>query len=522
MRIRLINGHSDSAPYESILLALGHNVTVVGIDDCDSSISDKADISIWNFSADSNDLEGDFTRFSSQLKSSLLPTLAIIPRTNDFLEHAAHTSGVDYVLRQPTSIDDLLVSLARTTFEDKSSFVSKKSLPLLLVVGADEGSIKLFSGAHLHSAVICIYCPSPLLAITRCEQLKFDAVVICEDAGSLLFNQYVSQLKPICSDAGLIGFAETSGKNEEPLDKSGVTWVNKESGSRQLLRVIGEVLDHRSRVARRKELDVEIVSKQQELQRVNAMLRTINKAFRDTNIRLEREGHTKDQMIGVAAHELKSPLAAMAGALGVLCEDICKFDQEDQQMLTLMQRNNDRMIKLVENVLDLSRVEAGRISLNPIHCHPVTLIEQAIETVALRARKKGVRFDILDSPGLDDWFVDAHTLSQMLVNLLDNAVKFSPKDGRINVIVRSVASEIHFVVADEGPGIPVEDRSLVFERFHHRSRGDDVHSAGSGLGLTITKALAEFLGGRVTVGESPQGGALFTISLPLVQDAQMA
>ena len=128
---------------------------------------------------------------------------------------------------------------------------------------------------------------------------------------------------------------------------------------------------------------------------------------------------------------------------------------------------------------------------------------------------KGVLFDVpLDE--MDQTIdVDEGRVMQMLVNLLDNAVKFSPRGGIVRINVKTRRRHLHLVVADSDPGIPEAERAAVFERFTRKARGDDPHSAGSGLGLTITRALAKLNGGTVSVGESPEGGAQFTISLPL-------
>ncbi|MFT7616658.1 MAG: signal transduction histidine kinase [Planctomycetota bacterium] len=517
MRISLLNGSDNPAPYQAILEASGHQVTAYASVAGDfPNLTGNPDVLIWNFSADKDKLAREFSDFALVCKDHSSPTIAIVPLVLDTLEQATQTSGVEHVLRQPTSTQDLASALARTNFEYDSASLSEKSLPLILVVGNDQDLLSRLNSTPLDGVATCVHCHDVEQAVFRCKQLSFDCVIFCDPAATIPFHEYRLALQPVLGNVGLIGFLDPIVDGHNRSLPSGLSWIDTRGDGAHLLQVVSNVLEDRSRSVRRKELDFEIVGKQQELQRVNAMLRTINKAFHDTNIRLEREGHTKDQMIGVAAHELKSPLAAMSGALDFLCDDLSRYDGDDRKLLELLKRNNQRMIKLVENVLDLSRVEARRITLHPTSCPPTSVVEHAIEEVAMRAQQKGIQFELLDNPDLTEWWVDVGTVEQMLVNLLDNAVKFSPRDGIIKVMIRAVGSEIHFVVADQGPGIPPPERALVFERFHHRSRGDDPHSGGSGLGLTITKALAEFLSGRVTLGESPTGGALFTISLPFI------
>ncbi len=514
MRVHLLNGLSNSAPYEAVLDALGHHVEVQSLTAALSGHPTTGDVVLWNLSFDDEGRRADHKTLVAMPPGQPLPCVAVMPQEDQDLEGFLHSAGVDVVLRQPTSARDLNRALERASSTFNQSKQTSNVLPLVLVAGEHEEYRRVLKGAPLSQVVFCLEAVDWNEADRLCRQIAFDSVIICERAGSLQFHQLLGRIQVLCGDAVIVGFLEEDNLSGSAAKSHGVAWVSLEKGAATLFRVMSDALEQRSREAWRKALDVEIISKQQELQRVNAMLRTINKAFRDTNLRLEREGHTKDQMIGVAAHELKSPLAAMAGALDVLCEDLNRFESQDRQLLELMQRNNARMIKLVENVLDLSRVESRRITLKPQSCVAMRLVEQAIETVMLKASDKGVRFETVNTQNLEKWWVDPEAVLQMLVNLLDNAVKFSPRGGLIRIIVRLVGREIHFAVSDEGPGIPEEERTLVFERFHHRSRGEDMHSAGSGLGLTITQALARYLKGRVTVGESPTGGAQVTISLP--------
>ncbi len=514
MRICLLNSQGDSAPYQSILEAAGHSVVAANVADDQALHLTKQDVFIWNFSEEKQLLSDELQGFSYWCQGHSSPTIAILPAADEQLEKAAHAYGIEQVLCQPTSAGDLQSALARSKFEYPAEELLLASIPLVLVVGDDACLVEFVRESVSTSSVVCVFCQDQAQAQRRCRQLTFDCVVVCETAGSLAYHQVYGQVRPSCEGADFLGFlarAQGTAVGEEAI---GVTWIDPTKGKNYFARALSGILEDRNRLAKRRELDSEIISKQQELQRVNAMLRTINKAFRDTNLRLEREGHTKDQMLGVAAHELKSPLAAMAGALDVLQEDYGKYDPEDRQLIDLIQRNNRRMIKLVENVLDLSRVEARRVTMMLATCTARSLVEQALDTVSMGAKRKGIRFDLICPDDDPSCHVDLELVQQMLVNLLDNAVKFSPTDSVVRVIIRPLGREMHFVVSDEGPGIPADERALVFERFHRRSRGSDLHSAGSGLGLTITQALAKLHQGRISVGESPSGGALMTLSLP--------
>ncbi len=507
MKVRLHEGRTDPPVIAPLLRALDLVVIPAGSDR-------SADIALWNLSASPHDAAAELSEFLIQRDPDRLPRVVLVPAGQEQLERRAYEAGVDVVVRRPLSASLLLGAIEQRGGPGYGP--PGAVLPqLVLLAGADEEILEALSFVRLRDDLVVIEAREAAAMGAALRQFAFDACVLAERLdGPGSASSLFARMRRTQPDTTFLAFDLEAEEGRVELE-SGRAMILEGPLDPQRVRAAWEELTRRvDRVRSTLVLHGEIADKQRELQRVNATLRNINKAFRDANIRLEREGLVKDELIGVAAHELKSPLAAMKGALDMLGGDRPDLAADDLMLVGLLKRNTARMIKLVEDILDLSRIEAGRMMVNRRPVSPASIIDQAVQTLRLRALEKGIRFEVDEGPG-EMVEVDGERLAQMLINLLDNAVKFSPPAGIVRVLVRVTRGEIHFVVSDSGPGIPAEERERVFEHFHHRARGQDPHSGGSGLGLTITRALAALQGGSVTLGESPSGGARFVVSLPL-------
>lgn len=215
--------------------------------------------------------------------------------------------------------------------------------------------------------------------------------------------------------------------------------------------------------------------------------------------------------IANASHELRTPVASIK----VLVESLLEGAKDDPQLkdvfLKDLMREADRLHHLVDHLLDLSRYDAGGMVLEKRACQVAQVLQDAFETVAPLASQRGVelRRDVIgDVPA---FFADAVRLNQVLVNLLTNAVKFTPAGGQVVVMVKKLPHAIEFQVRDSGIGIPAEDLPHIFDRFYRvdRARG----AGGTGLGLTIVKNAVEAHGGSIFATSKP-GQTIFTFTVP--------
>jgi PAS domain S-box-containing protein len=221
---------------------------------------------------------------------------------------------------------------------------------------------------------------------------------------------------------------------------------------------------------------------------------------------------TRDEVLGIVAHDLRSPLSALSMSAQLVERQLerGRTGPETRDMLQLMLRMAQRMGRLVDDLLDISHLEAGQLSVLPGHQGAGGLVAEALEQARPTASGLELRTEVAEA--LPEVLADRHRILQVLANLLGNAVKFTPPGGRVTVGARAEAGTVRFWVEDTGPGIPEEHRQHLFERFWQAKRDD---RRGAGLGLAICKHLVEAHGGHLGVDSELGRGSTFWFSLPL-------
>ncbi len=224
----------------------------------------------------------------------------------------------------------------------------------------------------------------------------------------------------------------------------------------------------------------------------------------------------KDEFVSVVSHELRTPLTSIKGALGLLARGVTgalppKADEMAQIALT----NADRLSRLVDDILDLQRIESGRIAIDMRTCDIADLMRQSVESVHLVAEGEGITIAI--SPCQGSIRADQERMVQAFVNLLGNAIKFSRRGGRIEFAAERTGSIVVFRVRDEGRGIPKDKLETIFERFEQVDASDAREKGGTGLGLAICRSIVEQHGGRVWAESELGRGSTFCVQLPLAE-----
>jgi two-component system phosphate regulon sensor histidine kinase PhoR len=228
----------------------------------------------------------------------------------------------------------------------------------------------------------------------------------------------------------------------------------------------------------------------------------------------ERElERTRSEFLATASHELRTPLAAVYGAVRTLRREDRPSDPKlDRQLLEMIETEAHRLAEIVEQILVSTEVDRGAIPLRPEACDVRELCESAIESTRVRA-PSGIELS-LDAPEALVVQTDPARLRQVVVNLLDNAVKYSPEGGRVDLRVAERDGSFAIEVADEGLGIPHEQQARIFEKFVRLDPEMRRGVGGSGLGLYISHELVERMGGRLRVESEPGHGSTFTVQLP--------
>jgi len=225
--------------------------------------------------------------------------------------------------------------------------------------------------------------------------------------------------------------------------------------------------------------------------------------------RLEREDVAKTAVLRSVSHDLRSPITAIATATDVLSGPVT--DEERAELLESIRVQARRLDRLVANLLDLSRLEAG-VATPVLEVWPVDgLLARALETIGPEGDQIEVELPP-ESPAVE---VDATQLEHVLVNLLENALKFSPHNVGVQVRAERVADEVVVRVIDHGPGIPAADQRAIFEPFTRGPSGNG--ASGSGLGLAIARGFLQVNGGRLWVESEPGAGSAFAFALPAIR-----
>ncbi|MEI8188746.1 MAG: ATP-binding protein [candidate division NC10 bacterium] len=221
----------------------------------------------------------------------------------------------------------------------------------------------------------------------------------------------------------------------------------------------------------------------------------------------------KDEFVSIVSHELRTPLTSIRGALGLLAGGtLGHLPESGRRMLEVAVTNTDRLVRLINDLLDMERIESGRVQLRRQAYIAGDLMLQASEVMRPMAEKAGVRIEMTTNS--DRLWVDSDRVIQTLTNLLSNAIKFSPPGTTIRLGAERRDAEILFHVRDQGRGIPADKRETIFGRFQQVDASDAREKGGTGLGLAICRSLVEQHGGRIWVESTPGEGSTFFFTLP--------
>jgi two-component system phosphate regulon sensor histidine kinase PhoR len=232
--------------------------------------------------------------------------------------------------------------------------------------------------------------------------------------------------------------------------------------------------------------------------------------------RLERLERVRQEFLSNVSHELRTPLAAILAYVETLEDGAIDDAENNTRFLGVIRKNAERMQTLVEDILELSSIEAGMIHVEPQQTNLVSIIYDVIVALAARAESHNVTI-INDVAHETEVYADPKRLEQMLTNLLDNAIKFNRQGGTVTINHSSRETRDSISVTDTGPGIPSEHLSRIFERFYRVDRARSRELGGTGLGLAIVKHLARAHSGEATVESTYGIGSTFTIELPKEQ-----
>ena len=325
--------------------------------------------------------------------------------------------------------------------------------------------------------------------------------------------------------------ARSRGRAPTPAERADATLV--QLAERQLARAIGaasarvmiasvvrrevispqevmEILDEASQI---KEYSRRLEQKSKELEAATAELRSAN----DRLLQLDK---LKDDFIATVSHELRTPLTSIRSFSEIL-RDVPDLGTEERgQFLDIVVKESERLTRLINDILDMSKIEAGKMEWHVTRFDLDELVEDAVAATSGVYRERRVEVELRLARNLPPVEADRDRLQQVLINLLSNAAKFVPDDGG-HVVVETLwhSGEVALSLADNGPGIPEAHLSAVFEKFHQVGDTLTNKPKGTGLGLTICRHILEHFGGRIWAENAPGSGAVFRFQLPTADEA---
>ena len=238
-------------------------------------------------------------------------------------------------------------------------------------------------------------------------------------------------------------------------------------------------------------------------------------AFQDIG-HLREVDRMKDEFVSIVSHELRTPLTSIRGSVQLVLADQASVpDPEHRELMQIALNNCERLVRIINDILDVAKIESGNITLQKRPCAVAELVQQAVQVVEGPARAASVRLEAQVPGPLPPVLVDLDRIVQALVNLLSNAVKFAPPDSVVKIAAAAGDKGVTISVSDQGEGIAPENIARLFRKFQQVDSSSSRRRGGTGLGLAITKALVEQHGGRISVDSELRKGTRFSFTLPL-------
>ena len=260
----------------------------------------------------------------------------------------------------------------------------------------------------------------------------------------------------------------------------------------------------------------ELEEKREQLEQVNRRLEESNRELNEANAQLRELSAMKEEFLALTTHDLRSPLTVISGVINFFTSGrLGELTPEQKNMVEMMERNTQNLIELVNDLLDASKLESGTMRLDATTVELRALIEELREQMQPLAAEKEIALEELVPEDLPQLRADRAKLRRVLVNLVSNALKFTPKGGRVGVSAAREGSFVRVSVSDTGVGIQPDDLRDIFDKYAQARSRATRSEKGTGLGLYITRQLVELHGGKIEVKSEVGKGSTFSFTIPV-------
>ena len=250
---------------------------------------------------------------------------------------------------------------------------------------------------------------------------------------------------------------------------------------------------------------------------------TLYSRLETANRQLKELDRLKSSFLSNVSHELRTPLTAIGSLADNMLDGVTgSLTDKQSRYITGIKESGERLTRLINDLLDLSVIESGRVKLDPRSFSLSDLVSQVGAGLATVAQEKSVELEVADGTGNHMAWADRDRITQVLTNLIGNAIKFTPQGGKVSVDLGPATDDewIAINVSDTGPGIPEQERTQIFDEFYQISQPGEKKITGVGLGLAISKKLVEMNGGKISVRSTPGEGSTFTFTVPACREAR--
>ncbi|HWS52841.1 MAG TPA: ATP-binding protein [Pyrinomonadaceae bacterium] len=262
----------------------------------------------------------------------------------------------------------------------------------------------------------------------------------------------------------------------------------------------------------------ELEENRERLERANRQLEDSNRELNEANAKLRELSELKEEFLALTTHDLRSPLTVISGVINFFTSGrLGDLTPEQKNMVSMMERNTQNLIELVNDLLDASKLESGTMRLDLASIELRGLIEELHEQMQPMAREKEIALEEALPDDLPPLRADRAKLRRVLVNLLSNALKFTPRGGRVRVGAAQEDGAVRVSVSDTGVGIPPEDLARLFDKYEQARSRATRSEKGTGLGLYITRQLVELHGGQISVRSEVGKGSAFSFTIPIAE-----
>ena len=263
----------------------------------------------------------------------------------------------------------------------------------------------------------------------------------------------------------------------------------------------------------------ELEEKREQLERLNGQLEASNRELNEANAKLRELSEMKEEFLALTTHDLRSPLTVISGVINFFTSGrLGDLTPEQKNMVSMMERNTQNLIELVNDLLDASKIESGTMRLDLASIDLGALVRELREGMLPMAREKDITLEESIPADLPQLKADRAKLRRVIVNLLSNALKFTPKGGRVEVSAELSGRFARVSVTDNGVGIAPEDTERLFDKYEQARTRVTRSEQGTGLGLYITRQLVELHGGTITAQSEPGKGSVFSFTIPIANE----